>query len=207
MTPVTDLPPAFAAFDKMGGALGFAVFEQADGTEDEALTAIRMAMRGCHGFEAGRLRELGYRFLKRQAFLGDWYDDDRRLLVKRGSWSLADGREMENPPLRSVDRLKIVSGSSRIPDVGCGGQFAYAFSQPPYSLNARPSEVQNVFDAIIDSVMPPDHRASIRDWSHPALPEVSDYFDAGAEWWGVFLFSIYVPDLRRLTIIAGSTTD
>ena len=39
------------------------------------------------------------------------------------------------------------------------------------------------------------------------LAEVSDYFESGLEWWGVFLFSIYVPALRRLVIIAGSATD
>ena len=38
-------------------------------------------------------------------------------------------------------------------------------------------------------------------------PAVSDYFAAGMEWWGVFLFSVYVPALQRLTIIAGSSTD
>jgi hypothetical protein len=29
----------------------------------------------------------------------------------------------------------------------------------------------------------------------------------GMEWWGIFLFSIHVPAIERLTIVAGSTTD
>ncbi len=45
------------------------------------------------------------------------------------------------------------------------------------------------------------------DWSSPRLPEASRFFAAGMEWWGVFLFTIYVPQIRRLTVIAGSTAD
>jgi steroid 5-alpha reductase family enzyme len=67
--------------------------------------------------------------------------------------------------------------------------------------------VQAVFDEIRDFILPPAHQYEICDWSSPRLPEVSDYFTDGMEWWGVFLFSIYVPALKRLTIVAGSTTD
>ena len=43
--------------------------------------------------------------------------------------------------------------------------------------------------------------------SSSALPDVSDYFADGMEWWGVFLFSIYTAETRRLAIIMASTTD
>jgi hypothetical protein len=39
------------------------------------------------------------------------------------------------------------------------------------------------------------------------LPEASKFFAAGMEWWGVFLFTINVPSIGRLTVIAGSTSD
>jgi hypothetical protein len=64
-----------------------------------------------------------------------------------------------------------------------------------------------VFEKIRDFILPPLEGAEIFDWSSPQLPEVSDYFDPGMEWWGVFLFSIHVPAMTRLTVIAGSTSD
>lgn len=67
--------------------------------------------------------------------------------------------------------------------------------------------MQTVFDGIMDFMLPPAHESAICDWCGPELPEVSDYFAAGMEWWGVFLFSIHVPAIRRLTIIAGSASD
>jgi hypothetical protein len=88
-----------------------------------------------------------------------------------------------------------------------GGQFAYAFSEPPYGLQARPSEVQELFCAIRDFILPRGSEHEISDWSSPRLTEASDYFTAGMDWWGVFLFTVYLPTLRRLTAIAGSTTD
>jgi hypothetical protein len=111
-----------------------------------------------------------------------------------------------NPRLRQLDDL-VMAGGVEIPDPGGGGQFAYAFSWTPYGLHAKPREIQQLFDAITDFVLPPGADHEIWDWASPRLPEVSQYFEAGMDWWGVFLFTIYVPSLRRLTVIAGSTTD
>ena len=68
----------------------------------------------------------------------------------------------------------------------------------------RPGEI---FHAVRRFILPPDLEHDILDWAHPELPEVADYFAQGMEWWGVFLFTIHVPALNRLTAIAGSTTD
>ena len=88
-----------------------------------------------------------------------------------------------------------------------GGQFAYAFSCPPYRLQAKASAIQSTFDEIREFISPSKTEIHIWHWSNPALPQVSDYFAAGMEWWVVYLFSIHVPARRRLTIIAGSATD
>ena len=100
-----------------------------------------------------------------------------------------------------------MSGAAPGIDPGSGGQFAYAFSNPPYGLRARGSEVQALFEEIRDFILPPDERSEILDWTSPRLPEVSAYFSMGIDWWGVFLFTIHVPATGRLTAIAGSTTD
>jgi hypothetical protein len=67
--------------------------------------------------------------------------------------------------------------------------------------------VQAVFEEIRDFILPPLKSSEILDWTSRELPEVSDYFVDGMEWWGAFLFSIHIPALQRLTIIAGSSTD
>ncbi len=179
------LPAAFKGYRKIGGVLRFAVFEEAEGDEDSALEAIAAVVPG---IDIDVLRSLGHKRISEATFFGDWYDP-------------ADGA------LREPSQAGIKSGVGSIPDAGAGGQFAYAFSQTPYGLSAKPSVVQDRFDKIREVILPPDMEHDILDWSHPRLPEASPYFAAGAEYWGVFLFTIHVPALRRLTAIAGSTTD
>lgn len=203
MRRIEKLPPAFKRYRKMGGVLDFAMFEEADGGEEEILSAIASA----YGFDTEKLRTLGCRRINDRAFFGDWYDRAGGLLIRRGSWTAADGRELHNPSLVATEGLQLTSGAAPCPDAGTGGQFAYAFSSPPYPLRPRPREIQALFEEIRDLILPPLHWHEILDWASPRLPEVSDYFRIGMQWWGVFLFSIHVPALRRLTIIAGSTSD
>ncbi|HEX8654378.1 MAG TPA: hypothetical protein VF693_04045 [Allosphingosinicella sp.] len=203
MHKIEKLPPAFKRHRKMGGVLDFAIFEDADGGEEEILSAISAA----YGFDTEKLRTLGSRQINDRAFFGDWYDRETGSLIQRGSWATADGRKLENPPLKTTEGMQLVSGAAPCPEAGSGGQFAYAFLSPPYPIRARPREVQAAFEEIRDFILPPLHWHEILDWTSPRLGEVSDYFRMGMEWWGVFLFSIHVPALRRLTIIVGSATD
>ncbi|OWV82116.1 hypothetical protein ATY77_02415 [Rhizobium sp. R634] len=207
MNRIETLPPAFERFEMMMGVLDFAIFENATGDRENMLFAIPQALRHFEKFDAEKLRQLGGRPISEKAFFGDWYDFDRGHLLKLGRYKTAAGPELENPQLSSLDDIRIMSGSSSCPEPGSGGQFAYAFSNPPYPLAARPGEMQAMFEEIRDFILPPGRNSEIIDWSNPHLPEVSDYFDAGAEWWGIFLFAIFIPSMRRLTIVAGSTTD
>jgi hypothetical protein len=181
MRQLERLPSAFNRFASMGGVVDFAVFEEASGTEDDCLAAISTVLQPRTTLNIEKLRRLGYRRIDENTFFGDAYD------AKSG-------------------RLHLAKGSSRPLSVpASGGQFAHAFSDPPYGLNAKDAAVQAVFQDLKAFLLPPG--SEILDWCHPALPEVSDYFDAGAEWWGMYLFTIYVPALRRLSTIAASTTD
>jgi hypothetical protein len=98
-------------------------------------------------------------------------------------------------------------GSSPLPEAGTGRQFAYAFSRTLDALKAAAGEVQQLCNAITNFVLPPNREHHFLDWSSSRLPEASKFFAVGMEWWGVFLFTIYVPSIRRLTVIAGSTSD
>lgn len=81
----------------MGGVLDFAVFEDADGTEEEILSAVPQALyassaprilRGTYDRE--KLRSLGGRRITERTFFGDpttnkerWYDYEGGLLLRR----------------------------------------------------------------------------------------------------------------------------
>jgi hypothetical protein len=207
MKRLAKLPPAFKRFGRIGGVLIFTVFDGVEGGEEQILEAMALALPHGGRFEPERLRALGHRRIDERTFFGDWYDRRSGHLLRRGDYSTEDGRELKDPRLATLDREKIVSGAAPVPDSGAGGQFAYAFSHPPYPLRAHGSEVQALFDEIREFILPPLHWSEILDWTSPSLSAVSDYFEAGMEWWGVFLFSIHIPALQRLTIVAGSTTD
>lgn len=207
MERVRKLPSAFTRLQKIGGVIDFAVFDGPILTEGEIIAAIGSAIPQWSTFDAERLRALGNQRIPEERFWGDWYDPESGALIKRGVWRTDSGQELHNPVLRTLDRIKIVAGGFASPDPGSGGQFAYALTTPPHSLGARPGEVQELFDEIREFVVPSAHTSEILDWSNPRLPEAASYFTGGMEWWGVFLFSIYVPAIHRLTIAMASTTD
>ncbi len=212
MRPVEKLPPSFKRFQKAGGVVRFAVFDASAGEEADLIFAIKSALPKYSTFSEERLRALPRKLLKEQTFFGDWFDPWDRSLIRVGDWDTRDGQDLHNPKLKNLigkghGRHESMSGAARGIVAGEGGQFAYAFSNPPYSLRARPTEVQELFDEITAFVMPSDQQSTILDWTSPRLPELSDYFAAGMEWWGTFLFTIHVPDTGRLTAIAASTSD
>lgn len=46
-------------------------------------------------------------------------------------------------------------------------------------------------------------RLEIVSWS----TDWSPYFDAGHEWWGAFLWTVYVPAREWIVVVAASATD
>ncbi|RVT97129.1 hypothetical protein EOD42_09905 [Rhodovarius crocodyli] len=196
-----DAPTAFRRYAAMGGVLDFSVREDAQGSRAEILAALAQLLGEV---DVAALRP---RPIERDSFLGDWHDAAQGLLLKRGEYVTADGVTLVNPPFTLLEGVRIRTGMGQVPEMGAGGQFAYAFAEPPYPLTAPPGEVQAAFAGIRDFILPPGQAAEILDWSSPELARVAPYFEQGAEWWGMFLFSIHVPALKRLTIIAGSATD
>ncbi len=204
MRAVERLPLEFERFRQIGGALGFAIYEDAGEDQAEALAAIASAIPSV---DRDIITSLGCRRIDKLTFFGDWYDARTESVLKVGEFIASDGKKLVNPKLKDLDGIHIRSGGSPLPEAGAGGQFAYAFSWTPYGLKASPGEVQQLFTAITTFILPPNLEHHILDWSSPRLPEASKLFAAGMEWWGVFLFTIHVPLIRRLTVIAGSTSD
>lgn len=198
-------PHFFSQYYEMGGVIDFHVFEDVVAlNEDVCLEAIATSVPG---LDREKLRAISCRPVDAQAFFGDWYDINKGALIRRGTWRTEDGRTLENPVLTDLDGLRISGGGVEIPAAGSGGQFAYAFVNPPYDLGASPKEVQRVFDSVRRFLLPPHTSHEILDWSDPRLPEAAEYFEAGMEWWGVFLFVVFIPEFQRLVVISASTTD
>ena len=102
----------------------------------------------------------------------------------------------------SCDRLALLQ--NRVPRAT---PFAYAFANPPYPLTGTRDQIQQVFNIVRLTLLPPGHECVITDWTSPDLDKVSAYFAPGKEWWGVFLFTIRDTTTGRITVIIGSATD
>ena len=115
--------------------------------------------------------------------------------------------EVENPRYEEIGSKRIRSWANTMPDFHDAGEYAFAFSQPPYPLSGRRAEVQRLFRESTCIILPPSEKVDIFDWSGSDLTKVDSYFEAGMEWWGVFLFTVFQPSHSRLIVISGSTTD
>lgn len=163
MKRVEKLPAAFTLFEKMLGVLDFGVFEDAEGSEEEILSAIRQVLHAAFSFDPHRLRSLGCRRITEQVFFGDWYDSASGSLRRLGSYRTADGVDLTNPTFKELSQLQIVAGAIDMPEAGSGGEFAYAFVETPYGIKGSPQEIQAVFEEIRDFILPPQQVNEISD--------------------------------------------
>jgi hypothetical protein len=81
-----------------------------------------------------------------------------------------------------------------------------AFFHPPYGLGLSHEVSLPLFEAINrelfgDDLSRPD--LQVYSWA----TDWSNYFDAGHEWWGAFLWTVYSPATGLVTAIGASSTD
>jgi hypothetical protein len=208
-------PKIIDEFNKIGGVVDFSFFSDVDSLENCAEAAFREHFSSAsmwstdfpNTFDATVIGQLPRRAIWKKEFLGNSYDADRKMLRLVGGGTLTDGTELENPTFEELFGKKTSNWANGLPDVGSGGNFAYAFSQPPYGLQADYKEKQRIFDAVMTHLFPDQIRIEITDWSSTELTKLSSYFLHGMDWWGVFLFTLYAPSLRQLTVISASTSD
>lgn len=138
-------------------------------------------------------------------FLGPYFDLKTRRLLLRGTTNnyfnnyfyAGDEEKEENvvKPERSNHSPYITQG------------FAQAFTTPPYNLvrkNTSPLELNKLFLSIIVQLFDIfNEKAVIFQWSD----DWSNYFDAGKEWWGSFLWTVHNTSQNYMVGVAASTTD
>ena len=77
----------------------------------------------------------------------------------------------------------------------------YAFSDPPYGNDYNLDDFHKINNILFPAQFRND--LEIYRWND----DFSNYFDAGKEWWGTGLWSIYDKWMHRFVIIGASTTD
>jgi len=79
----------------------------------------------------------------------------------------------------------------------------YAFSDAPQGPQISEPELSRIFQQVNQLLFGDLEGWSIWRWS----TDWSNYFDAGLEWWGAFLWTLVSPDRRRVVWLGASTTD
>ncbi|PLK50524.1 hypothetical protein [Uliginosibacterium sp. TH139] len=135
-----------------------------------------------------------------EKFLGSHFDLVARKLIVRGTQKPNLNRYF----LAGFEEANVFE---RFPRHGgefnCDG-YAGCFAEPPHSIGATTSALEEWFELINAELFGGLNRQlEIFSWGH----DWSNYFDAGKEWWGAYFWSVHNPSLQRLAVIGASTTD
>lgn len=136
--------------------------------------------------------------VSKKEFLGPRFDHARGGLIVQGKAKLHNEFFFYRDEV-CVDNI-IPQG---LVDDGFGPGFAYVFSDPPYGMSIDTRELGQLFNSFLSEVLKLSDNSVIYQWP----TDWSNFFDAGHEWWGAFLWSLSIPDTRRILIIAASSTD
>jgi hypothetical protein len=127
--------------------------------------------------------------------------DDRRIagfgmeIVRQRHRAMGHKFEIRSEPERAVpsdiDAAKFLK------------EYWYAFSDTPYGLGWGPHYLTEVFDTINQELIGDIGQARILAWS----TDWSNYFDAGRDWWGAFLWTVKPASRDCIVWIGASTSD
>lgn len=211
-------------FSEAGGVVDLVIYECESDTSDQrmhhaaVLLALKEIQRLADAYAERTSKELGIsksrifqvniddeaakklipRRITWKEFLGPRYDFNRGGLIVRGKGDFLN--EFFFYRDRAI-RENIIPPDGI--DYGIGTGFAYAFSSPPYPIQLSAEELGGMFDKFLHFIVGGSDDSLIYEWP----TDWSNYFDAGKEWWGSFLWSLSNPAGDRIVVIAASTTD
>jgi hypothetical protein len=191
-------------YNQIGGCVDFVAFDIADGIEQAEIH--RQAA-------VAALESIGARW-KNYALLAS---AQRNIPIEKFFVFKIDGEKAASLVGKRISPAEFLgprcdweTGTLRQADALAEG-YAYAFCDPPYGLSdmqvprrLETSEVSDLFESINRELLGGITSQSIIyqwpvDWSN--------YFDAGQEWWGSFLWTFANPGFGRLIVLAASSTD
>ena len=201
MNPWQD--PSYQKFLNSGGAIGITYMES---TEDTLANHAKVLDSILETFDIDALINLKPPTIKERNFHGTWYDYANELLV----FDISDpSKKIKNPKDRGtyfIDMPSFPDAYGIYPPDFNSGNFAYAFCQPPYPLDLSPQSIQNLYSDIIQKICP-KHDVRILNWYSEALINLAPELKEGTEWWGVFVFTIYVKSTRTIFALVAAETD
>ncbi|MCP2040452.1 hypothetical protein L1281_001035 [Neisseria sp. HSC-16F19] len=136
------------------------------------------------------------------------------------SWdtAYACGRLLDNRYLYAPDTLKSYEQYQHMDEAEWLLTLYHNFNDPPYGLQITAAERLPLWQRFCEITgLVAEEQPQVYDWlrhqvygdsgnavmQHP----LSNYFDAGLEWWGVWCLTVYNPRRRTLAAIAASATD
>lgn len=133
-------------------------------------------------------------------FLGPRYDFERQGLIVCGKESFLNEFFFYRDPATHENILP----KGKINDNELGAGFAYAFSSPPYPVQLESEELGELFEEFLSFVFNGvSEKSIIFEWP----TNWCNYFEAGDEWWGSFLWSFATPNSSQILVITASSTD
>lgn len=133
-----------------------------------------------------------------EKFIGLRYDFERDGLIVRGKGDFWNSFFYYTDPPK---RANIIPDSNI--DDGIGTGLAYAFSSPPHGTGLSAEEAGTLFANFLNDIICGSFQSIIYEWP----TNWSNYFEAGEEWWGSFLWSLSNPNGNQIVVMAASTTD
>lgn len=159
---------------------------------DYVILSAKEEYKGEESHKAAVIRAFG--ILKERFANFDYSIDIREDKMRAKAESVAELLKLPAEAERG-DRIKKernFSVSNPIP-------YWYAFLEPPHGTPYRISD----FVAFHDMLIPSREDVDVYRWND----DFSNYFDAGKEWWGTGLWTVYDKKERVMIVIGASLTD
>ncbi len=166
-------------------------------------TAVKLAL-GVIGQETNRPVDAEYTHMKGHKitvnqFAGSHFSFERNALIVRGKTSAHLNDYFIAGDAETPSNVARISQSDYIAD-----GYAAAFADPPYNMQLDAVNLNQLFLQINDFLFGGlSASLEIFDWSGTW----SKYFEAGADWWGAYMWTVFNQDTRQLVVIGASTTD
>lgn len=219
------LAELLGAYENAGGVIDYVVFKKVNPNDISKEFHRRMAIAAIHEIDRRlgeyairnapklntpvtdffRLTEIDEtkiagRNIVKSAFLGPYFSESKRKLMLRG--------RME-PHLNHYFVVGTEEKPENIVQIEHGGSYtidgyAHAFADPPYSVKLPPRELNDLFLKIGESIYGDlSDPLDIFDWAG----EWSNYFEAGMEGWGAYLWTVCNLKTGQCVAIGVSYSD
>ncbi len=151
-----------------------------------------------HPLDADYTHMKGHKITLEQ-FVGSHFSFERNALVVRGKTSPHLNDYFIAGDAETPSKIVRISEGDYLAD-----GYAAAFANPPYPMQLDATNLNQLFIQINGSFFGGLIASlEIYDWSGTW----SKYFEAGAEWWGAYLWTVFNKDTHQLVTIGASSTD